>query len=98
MPDIVVEQDRMSKEDRDAMKVINRDKLVEKYGHNVKDYSEQNRQAFREYLKKNNAAVSDRLSDMLLKANMYRHQKRPVYDLEFDDQLVSAIDLLKKGK
>jgi carboxyl-terminal processing protease len=98
MPDIVVEQDRMSKEDRDAMKVINRDKLVEKYGHNVKDYSEQTRQAFREYLNKTNAAVSDRLSDMLLKDNMYRHQKRPVYDLEFDDQLVSAIDLLKKGK
>jgi carboxyl-terminal processing protease len=98
MPDIVVEQDKMSKEDRDAMNVINRDKLVEKYGHNAKDYSDQNRQAFRDYLKKNNVAVSDRLSDMLLKDNIYRYQKRPVYDLEFDDQLVSAIDLLNKGR
>jgi hypothetical protein len=65
---------------------------MDKFAHEAKEYDPAPA-AFRDYLKKNNVTLSDRMADILLKNQVYTYKKRPVYDLEFDDQLTAAMDV-----
>jgi hypothetical protein len=59
-------------------------------------YDDRSRVGFHDYLLKNNVTLSTAAENYILKQGIYRYKKRPVYDLEFDNQLVRAIEQLDK--
>lgn len=95
MPDYAVEQEKITPEDLASIKIINTKKLIEKYS-DAKEYNDETKAAFREYLAKNDIKISGRVANSLLKDHLWAHKKRPVYDMEFDDQLVNAVTKLNK--
>ena len=93
VPDYIVEQEKITPEDIEAIKTISSKKLVEKYPI-PKEYNEETKTAFKAYLLNNDIKISGRVADSLLKEHSWINKKRPVYDIEFDVQLARAIELL----
>ncbi|MDR3238343.1 MAG: S41 family peptidase [Spirochaetia bacterium] len=96
MPDYVIEQEKITPKDLEAIKNINTNKLMDKFAGTAKEYNDDAKKAFYEYLKNNNIDISQRTADSLLKERLLIYKKRPAYDLEFDRQLAGAVDILKK--
>ncbi len=84
---------------KDEMKYINqmtKDNIAEEYIKKDMEYSESSRIAFRSYLKSKDIQISDRSSDMILYNIINRYRKKPLYSIEFDDQLARGLEILKK--
>ncbi len=92
VPDFIVESTKMSKEDSQALKKINRDKLLAQFVTGNMSYNEENRNKFTEFLKKKGIHLGRKTADFVLKSRINRFKKESVYDLEFDVQLNSAIE------
>ena len=58
-------------------------------------YDEKSRAAFKKFLTDKSLNISDRTADFLLKREVGKYHKNGIYDLEFDNQLLLAIDKLK---
>ena len=96
-PDYLIEQEKLTPQDIEAIRNINRDKLTEKFvgsGKEYKEYNDETKKAFRAFLKDNKIEISSRAADSLLKERLSIYKKRPVYDLEFDNQLAGAVKML----
>ncbi len=100
IPDYVVQAEQISKEDLKTINSINKEKIPELFVKEHRDYNDENKLIFRKLLKEKNLSVSDENADFLLKKEIYKYAKRPLYDLEFDRQLNEAIRIvnISKGK
>jgi len=54
-------------------------------------YNKKSQESFKNFLKKNNVHLSSLTSNFLLKNKIYQFKKKPIYDLEFDYQLLEAL-------
>ena len=95
-PDFKVPLQDISTDEMKTVKDMNSEKLVEKYVQKNMVYDEKTRGEFLLFLKGKNIKLSDRTAGYLLKRRINMYRKNPLYDLEFDNQLVTALDKLKK--
>ena len=93
-PDYDISLETINKNDRKNMGIIEKKKLMDAFVTKNMEYTEESKARFKEHLKKNNVELSNRSADFLLKARIYRYKKKPLYDLEFDKQLVKALDII----
>ncbi len=93
-PDYKVESEKIPPEERDQIEIITKKKILEKFAAENKNYNDDTRQKFRRLLKDSNVAVPDRTADYILKRELYKYSRPPVYDLEFDNQLKESIRII----
>jgi carboxyl-terminal processing protease len=98
VPDFIVESTKMSKGDSAALKKINSDKLLSQFVTRNMSYNEGSRKKFTEFLKKKGIELTNKTADFILKSRINRFKKQSVYDLEFDNQLNSAIEKIASMK
>ena len=87
---------KMSKEDKASIKKIYKDKLLTKFKADKMDYNDETKEKFLKFLKGHDVMVSQRNANFVLKREINRFRKSPLYDLEFDDQLNEAIRIIRK--
>jgi carboxyl-terminal processing protease len=90
-PDYVVPQDRHSAADMAGLKIVRDKRLLEGFATHDTEYTTQSKEAFQKYLTQHGVTLSGKAADFILKEWIYRSRKRPLYDLEFDNQLNEAI-------
>lgn len=91
-PEVEVKQDILSSEDRESLKKIQEKKLLESFVTDDLTYNEETRKGFVEMLEANDVKLSDKAAHYILKNRINRYQRKPLYDLEFDNQLKEAVD------
>jgi carboxyl-terminal processing protease len=96
MPDHAVIMESFPESDRKSINLILKEKLVEAFVKTHKGYNVQNRQEFMQFLKEKNLNVSEQSANYLLKSEIYKFSKQPVYDLEFDTQLKKALEVVNE--
>lgn len=90
-PDIAVEQEKISEIDMKSMKNVKDRKLLEKFVHKDTEYSLETKAAFRRLLAENGITLSEKTANFMLKDWLLRFRKKPLFDLEFDNQLDTAV-------
>jgi len=95
-PDYSVPVKRFSDSDRENIRLMNKKKFWDKFVSKDMVYNSESKGKFRKFLKNNNIKLSSETGNLLLKNRIFRYKKRPLYDLEFDNQLVSAIGKITK--
>jgi carboxyl-terminal processing protease len=90
-PDIAVEQERLSESDMKNMKAVKDRKLLDTFARKDTEYTAETKQAFRRYLSENGITLSEKAAYFMLKDRIIRFKKKPLYDLEFDNQLTQAV-------
>jgi carboxyl-terminal processing protease len=95
-PDYKVEMEKFSPEDKVQIEIIVKKKILENFVLMNKIYNDENRRKFNQQLKDNNIAITEKTADYLLKREMYRYSKPPLYELEFDNQLNEAIRIISE--
>ncbi len=95
VPDYVVKAEEISKEDSEKLRIIYKEKILEKFIKENKEYSQETRNKFSTLLKEKNLSISDKNADFILKREINRYIKSPLYDLEFDSQLVEAAKIVQ---
>lgn len=93
-PDYEVPLDRLSGGEMKSLKQIRDNKLLDQFVRKDTEYTEETRASFSRYLAKNGIALEEKTANYILKDWIYRFKKRPLYDLEFDTQLVEALKRL----
>ncbi len=94
MPDQVVEIEQLSQGDWQSIRDIEKKKLVEQFLKKEAVYNEATKKTFRDFIKSHGITLSVHAADFALKNGIYRYKKRPLYDLEFDNQLVESVKRL----
>ncbi|MBP7734994.1 MAG: S41 family peptidase [Spirochaetes bacterium] len=97
-PDFEVPLEKLSEGEMKNLKVIRDRKLLEQFVKKDMDYTVETKEAFRRLLAKNGVTLSDKTVNFILKDWIYRFRKKPLYDLEFDQQLNEAIKHISNGK
>lgn len=95
-PDYKITNEEMPVADRESSKDIDKKKLLEKFITNDMEYNDATVKKLLGYLNDNNVKLSERSARYILKANILRYKKRPLYDFEFDQQLVEAYKKINK--
>lgn len=95
-PDFVVSSESFPEADRKNVNAIYREKLVDEFLKTHKGYTPENRKDFIEFLKTRNLTISEKSANYILKSEINRFVKQPLYDLEFDAQLKKAIEVVGK--
>ena len=95
-PDYIVSLKEILKDDKDNVNTIINKKLHEKFVESHKAYNKKNVNKFMKFLKENNLKISSETASYILKNEINRYSKRPIYDLEFDNQLLAAIEVIEK--
>ena len=95
-PDNEIAMDKISKDDRVAIAEIDRQKLLDKFITEDTRYDRETREKFHKFLEENEISISDESANYILKTRLGRFVKRPVYDLEFDNQLKYALELINE--
>ena len=90
-PDYTVQFKELSAEDRAAVRIVEKNRLVDKFVKKDLAYSDETKKMFQEFLKQQNVTISPETANFLLKSGVYRFKKKPLYDLEFDSQLQAAL-------
>lgn len=93
-PDIEIKDREFSKEEKEALKKINEDDLAIKFA--PKDYTKATVSAFKSYAKENGVeGLTDFVAYNVVKQEVLKVGKRPLYDLEYDEALKRALKELK---
>ncbi|MBN2402251.1 MAG: S41 family peptidase [Spirochaetes bacterium] len=93
-PDYAVKAEEISKEESEIIKQIYKEKIMEDFLKDYKEYSHTTRAKFMALLKEKKYFVSERSAGFILKREMNKFAKSPLYDLEFDNQLVEAVRII----
>jgi len=91
IPDIIVEQPKFTKTDRQNYKLIQEKKYLKTFIKTHKKYNKQSIQQWKSFLKSKKITLSAYALKYLLKKELYYNVKYPIYDLEFDNQLKRAV-------
>lgn len=95
-PDYTISMATISKEEQKQINILIKEKILEKFISTHTKYDEPTKQEFKQLLEKNGIKLSDSTANFILKSEIYRFTKRPLYDLEFDNQLTEAIKILNE--
>ncbi|HDP80411.1 MAG TPA: S41 family peptidase [Spirochaetes bacterium] len=98
VPDTIVEAYDFPEAEKKTINRILKDKLVESFIKNHGEYNEKTRKAFVAFLGEQGLGVSTVSANYLLKSEIFRYVKKPLYDLEFDTQLRKALEIANAGK
>ncbi|HOP63786.1 MAG TPA: S41 family peptidase [Spirochaetota bacterium] len=96
MPDREVKYADVSESDTEELKKISREKLLNKFVTIKTKYNESVKNEFHKFLQSNNIKISDKTADFILKREINKYHKNIPYDLEFDSQLITALEMFKK--
>jgi len=96
-PNYSVKPKKLNDADKKAVKEISRLKILDSFVSKKTTFSSETRRAFKKLLKDKKIIVSGRTADLMLKNQLMRYKKRSLYDLEFDVQLMTALEKLKSG-
>ena len=96
MPDREVKYVDVAESDTEELKKISKDKLLNKFVTIKTEYSDSVKQDFHKFLKSNNIKVTDKTADIILKREISKYHKNIPYDLEFDNQLITALEMFSK--
>ena len=95
-PDYEINASDFPENETEELKKISREKLLSEFVSIKTVYNENTKSEFKKFLQSKNINISDNSSDFILKREIGKYHKRQIYDLEFDNQILSAIDRLKK--
>lgn len=95
-PDYAVPMATISKEEQKQINILIKEKILEKFISTHTKYDDPTKQEFKKLLETNNIKLSDSTANYILKSEIYRFAKRPLYDLEFDNQLAEAIKIINE--
>lgn len=95
-PDFTVSSESFPEADKKNINAIYREKLADEFLKTHRGYTVENRRDFLEFLKARNLPVSEKSANYILKSEVNRFVKQPLYDLEFDSQLKKAIEVVGK--
>ena len=97
-PHYKVSQEKMSEKDMKNVKILREAKLLESFITKKMVYSEKTKSDFKEFLDKKKIILSGQTRNYILKSRIQRYKKRNLYDLEFDKQLLVALEKIKDSK
>ncbi len=97
-PDVVSAAYDFPEKEKKDISIIIKKKLAESFVKDHKEYNEQNKKAFISYLNQNRINISNTSAHYLLKNEVFRYMKKPLYDMEFDTQLRKAIEIFNARK
>ena len=95
-PDIVESGQIIPESERKSANRIVSEKILEEFAKNNKSYSEDTRKKFTAFLQTKGISISERSSSYLLRNELARFSKQPLYNLEFDIQLNRAIAVISE--
>jgi len=84
----------ISKEEQKQINILLKEKILQNFIDKHSKYDEATRKEFKDVLEKNNIKLSDDTANFILKSEIYRFAKKPLYDLEFDNQLSEAMKII----
>lgn len=93
-PDYTVTMTTISKEEQKQINILLKEKILQNFIDKHSKYDEATRKEFKDVLEKNNIKLSDDTANFILKSEIYRFAKKPLYDLEFDNQLSEAMKII----
>ena len=93
-PDYTVTMATISKEEQKQINILLKEKILQNFIDKHSKYDEATRKEFKDVLEKNNIKLSDDTANFILKSEIYRFAKKPLYDLEFDNQLSEAMKII----
>ena len=93
-PDYTVTMATISKEEQKQINILLKEKILQNFIDKHSKYDEATRKEFKDVLQKNNIKLSDDTANFILKSEIYRFAKKPLYDLEFDNQLSEAMKII----
>ena len=93
-PDYTVTMATISKEEQKQINILLKEKILQNFIDKHPKYDEATRKEFKDVLEKNNIKLSDDTANFILKSEIYRFTKKPLYDLEFDNQLSEAMKII----
>lgn len=96
MPDREVKYVDVAESDTEELKKISKDKLLNKFVTIKTEYNDSVKQEFRKFLKNSNIKITDKTADIILKREISKYHKNIPYDLEFDNQLITALEMFGK--
>ena len=96
MPDREIKYADVSEADTEELKKISREKLLNKFVSIKTVYNEATKAEFHKFLQSSNVKVTERTADLLLKREVSKYHKNSPYDLEFDNQLISSLEMFGK--
>lgn len=94
-PDIEVKLPDFSKDDRRNFRQIKEKKLIEEFVKANPDYNDENVKKFQDSVAKAGLDLSEYAAKRSLKDEIFKNEKRPIIDREFDTQLNRAIKELQ---
>lgn len=95
-PDYEVKYFTIPENDNDGLKAIGRGGILAGFVDSKTEYNMDTRNKFKAILAEKKIKLSDKTADYILKREIGKYHKSLPYDLEFDNQLITAIDRLKK--
>jgi len=95
-PDFKVASNKISREEQKEINKMSKKKLLKKFTETHTTYNEQTRKQFYDFIKKNDIELSHKTADYILKNEIQGYSKRPLYDLEFDQQLKEAVKIINE--
>jgi len=93
-PDYTVTMATISREEQKQINILLKEKILQNFIDKHSKYDEATRKEFKDVLQKNNIKLSDDTANFILKSEIYRFAKKPLYDLEFDNQLSEAMKII----
>ena len=93
-PDYTVTMATISREEQKQINILLKEKILQNFIDKHSKYDEATRKEFKDVLEKNNIKLSDDTANFILKSEIYRFAKKPLYDLEFDNQLSEAMKII----
>lgn len=95
-PDIPAGGEVIAEAERKEVHRLMTMKLLEEFTKDAKAYNDEAKRKFVDLLRSKNISISERSAHYLLKRELGRYVRAPLYDLEFDAQLARAIAVLNE--
>ncbi len=92
-PDHEIKYIDVAESDTEGLKKISKEKLLSQFVTIKTVYNESVKSEFHKFLLSHNIKITDRTADMILKREISKYHKNIPYDLEFDNQLVTALEM-----
>jgi len=93
-PDFAVKHFDIPESENEALRKIGKDRLLSSFVNSRTVYDSETRKNFGKFLKEKNIDLSTKTADYILKREVGKYHKSLPYDLEFDSQLITAIEKL----
>jgi carboxyl-terminal processing protease len=95
-PDFEIKYFDIPESDNEGLKSIGRKRLLAEFVDSKTEYNKEARDTFKKILAENNIKLTQKTADYILKREIGKYHKSLPYELEFDNQLITAIEKLKK--